>query len=282
MSGQIVTLSSGQSYTSMAADTILAGPGSETIYDESKSVPVIVFGGTAGLTFAAADEDSSLTITSVGTGATTIAAGGADSVWAGNRNLYVTQPTGASHAGFVIDGTFVFDAGSSTSTLVAAAVPGGQPAFGGGYDAAGDAFVEDKGVLNLAGGSSNVTLVAGAGSNTINGAAATGQGLFLASGGNTSLIGGTGNDFFVVGTGADTIAAGLAANAIVVVNGAAGGSDVVQNWSANDQIYLFGYGSSGVASQQRVGGSLQLTLTDQTSITLAGVASISSAQLHFG
>ena len=206
----------------------------------------------------------------------TISGGGADTIWANSTSLVYNASNGFNSQAAA---NFTFDDGSSNSTVVSGT--GAVNGRGAGFLPQPTMFVDNGGVLNVQ-GNSQATLVAGAGNNTINAAAANGAQVLLASTGNSSLLGGNGNDYFVAGSGNATMVGGTAIDGLVVIAGSPGGADLLINWTTADPIFLFGYGGNGIASQQVVGGSLQLTLSDQKQITLAGITSIGSAQFQVG
>ena len=86
----------------------------------------------------------------------------------------------------------------------------------------------------------------------------------LASTGNTTIVGGGGPDRFVF------------------TNGQAGGTDLIQNFtSGQDTIDLQGYGKNEIRNalkgQTVSGDSVTITLSDHTTITFAGVTSLTAS-----
>ena len=107
-----------------------------------------------------------------------------------------------------------------------------------------------------------------------------GAGLSLLDAGSGAdlIVTGAGGGFVQGGAGSATIQAGLGANTLVFLNGDGGGTDVVKGFKAGtDRLSLRGFGGSGLAGSQVVGGSTVLTLTDNTRITLDGVPSLGGA-----
>jgi hypothetical protein len=119
-------------------------------------------------------------------------------------------------------------------------------------------------------GSAGVVVNAGAGNVTLRGGA--GNDVFVAGTGKADLVLGNGNDTIDLGPGATTIGAGTGDDVFQFINGHGGGTDVIHGWSANDQLDFQGFGGNPIASDVSSGGSTVLTLTDNTVITLVGVA----------
>ena len=62
------------------------------------------------------------------------------------------------------------------------------------------------------------------------------------------------------------------------INGAAGGTDLIQNFAGGDKVILEGYGANAITqaldSAVVANGSITLTLSDQTKVTFAGVTTL--------
>ena len=71
--------------------------------------------------------------------------------------------------------------------------------------------------------------------------------------GNSSIYSGTGNDVFGF------------------VNGHAGGNETIFNFNSSSTLVFGGYGATPIASENVVGGSDVIKLTDNTTITLSGI-----------
>ncbi len=191
--------------------------------------------------------------------------------------------------------TFVFVVQSGDSTISTTTSQADYP--GVVNTSAGEAFVNNGGVLNLVGSGSDNQLVAGAGNETINAAGSTGYNTFFAGSGNSSLIGGSGSDalgetdlpsalsaffeanLFEASGGSTTMVGGAGVNDFQFTSGYAGGSDLIQNWNSNDQLQFFGYGGNPIVSQAVSGGSTLITLTDGTRITISGITNLNQAQV---
>jgi Ca2+-binding RTX toxin-like protein len=79
----------------------------------------------------------------------------------------------------------------------------------------------------------------------------------------------------VAGLGDSTITGGPGRDVYAFINGSSGGNDIVWNFDSNDEIVLQGYGKGAVkaalASQVQVGGGVQITLADSTTVTFMGL-----------
>ncbi len=138
-----------------------------------------------------------------------------------------------------------------------------------------DSIVGGSGPLNVAGRGANMLVVAGTSSSYVS--TGNGASLVFAGSGNLSLTGGAGSMQVVAGSGNATIAEGSGQTVLQVVDGAAGGTDVLSGFRAStDRIELFGY----TAAQQSVttaGGSTMIALADGTRISLPGVSDLGSS-----
>jgi hypothetical protein len=116
------------------------------------------------------------------------------------------------------------------------------------------AFVQaGSGPVSVTGGAGNDTLVAG-----------SGMDVFSLGGGQDSVV---------FGSGAASVAGGAGADTFVFVGGA-GGNDTISGFQPGTDTLKFEKfsGSAAIASGSVVGGSTLLTLSDGTTIDLAGVA----------
>ncbi len=182
-----------------------------------------------------------------GGGPTTVngGTGGQDTIVGGSAALAVTAQNG--------DAVF----GNAGALSVTASLEGADSIVGG------------AGALSIAGRGGNMLVVAG--TSTSNVSTGNGASLVFAGSGNLSLVGGTGSMQVVAGSGHATIIEGAGPTTLQVVNGAAGGSDVVSGFRPGlDTVELFGYSTSGTVST--VGGSTLISLADGTRVTLLGVS----------
>jgi hypothetical protein len=186
---------------------------------------------------------------------------GASTVFAGSGAVAIQSGVGGGE----------FHAGTGGNSRLVAGT--GAVAFFGG--ATGDVLT--------AGGAANDVLTAGAGKESLLGGGATGSLTMLGGSGNDTMTAGAGLTSFTVGTANDTITDGGIADIINVVNGQAGGLDLINNFRVGvDDINLIGYsanaGNSAIASERSDarGGTL-LSLSDGTRIDLAGLVHVTNA-----
>lgn len=131
--------------------------------------------------------------------------------------------------------------------------------------------------MQIVAGNGKDTVVAGSGPQTITAGASGPTAIFAGSGSDTILLGG-GYDFVLCGQGHATTYGGAGPDLYGFANGA-GGTEVIAGFHAGtDQLQLIGYtagtAETAVAEQIDAGGNTTVTLTDNTSITLLGVASV--------
>jgi serralysin len=229
------------------ANTIVGAAGNATVFGGSGSN--LIFGNDENL------------VVNLQSSAGTIVGG------AGNTTVYAG--TGGNQVMFQGSGALLYDAQSSTSTLIS------NPNSPGA-----EIFASDGGSVALWGSNNGNTFIAGPGNVTLQGGGATGANVYFAGTGADVLVAGSGNDTLVAGTGDATMVGGAGRDQFVFINGAAGGSVLIENYNPSDQLSLFGYGNSSIVSSQVMGGSLVLTLSDHTTITLQGINPFSSAQVH--
>ena len=235
-------------------DTVVQGSGPETMF--AGATGGLYFGGGA-LTFLAAP----------GTDSTVVGGDGSNTLYAdGSNDLF-----------FVGRGQFMLSGGSGNQTVV-----GTQ-----GFSDNAVMFSDNGGSVVLFGNTAGNVLVAGAGNATLNAGGASGGEAFFAGTGNDLIVGSSGTNFILAGPGNDTLVGGAGANVFQVARGvASGGSELIANWNAADQLYLPGYGAArpdglpAGAAVTVVNGSAALTLIDGTRITFLGVSSVSTAQIH--
>ena len=214
-------------------DVLTAGSGRASILGGG-GYTTISGGGTASVVF-------------TGAGATTVngGSGGQDTVVGGSGSLAVTAQNG--------DAIF----GGTGALAVTASLQGADSVVGG------------AGMLDVVGRGGNMLVVAGTGTSDVR--TGNGASLVFAGSGNLSLVGGTGSMQVVAGSGAATITEGTGTTTLQVVDGAAGGAEIIDGFRpGTDAVDLFGY----QPSQQSIsvaGGSTVISLTDGTRITLAGV-----------
>jgi Ca2+-binding RTX toxin-like protein len=233
-----ITLGTGHDIVlSTGDDTVIAGSGEETIAATGKHRD-LVYGNSSKLFFVTTE------------GSATIFGGtGSDTFFGGKGTDLVYGGTGGNN--FLV-------AGTGHATLFGAG--NGDQLFGMGNKAQA-----------LHAGAGNETLFGGAGADT-----------FYGGSGSSQIFGGFGADTFVAGTGGATITAGLSSNLFAFYNGQAGGTESISGFvSGRDLIDLQGYGTNEVTkalkSQQLTPGGDVITLSDHTTITFAGIGSLSAS-----
>jgi len=99
------------------------------------------------------------------------------------------------------------------------------------------------------------------------------------------MVGGTGQAWFVAGTGNDTLTSSAGLNEFIFLAGSSSRTDIINNFSGADSIGLFGYGSSAAASAVAAAvvttSGTTLTLSDNTTVELAGFTNLSQLQNVF-
>jgi hypothetical protein len=295
------------------ADTVIGGAGATTV--QALGSQTLIYGGTGGLTLETSgsfDTISASAATSVAAtlsgsqallfgalGATVITDQGTqDTVVGGAGALTVNGGVGASQLLVFGGGPLTFVGGTGAATVAggsSAMVTGGS----GGVTFAADAGSSDTvtagsggatlfGAANatvvIAGSASSVLAVAASGNETLNGASSGVGDLFWGGAGGDLLIGGSGNDTLAGGAGSTTLTGGAGDNFFFVTDGHAGGNDYITDFTAQDTVGLFGYGSAaaGTALQDASSsaGNVTLTLSDNTTITFLGVASSTELTGH--
>ena len=244
---------------STAASSVTVGAGTDTIalkisedaWQGDAQFNIMVDGTQIGSTQTAqashaAGQDQTFNIMGdFGAGAHVVSIDFLDDAYGGtsdtDRNLYVD---GASIDGTAIAGASLslFSAGTQSISATTATT-----------------YVEGSGgsVTTLG----NDTVIAGSGALTID-----------AQGPSVSVAGGSGAMTFIAHGGNDTVALGSGAAIFDFTNGESGGSLTIANFTpGTDILHLQGYSGSGVSSETVSGGSTQIVLSDNTSITLTGV-----------
>ena len=225
-----------------SAQDIIEGSGSNTVY------------GGAGATTVQATSGSELV--SGGSGSLTFIGG------SGSAVVY-----GGSGTASVVGGSagVTFGGGTGTATLSGTATA---------YGVAGEE-------IDYTGASGGLNYLAGTGAETLNAASSSTANLLWASAstGTTDVVsGGSGNDTLIAGAGNDTLTGGAGSNLFTFINSRSGGTDVITDFNAADEVFLQGYGAGEAASvlQNAViaGGNTTLTLADNTKITFLGVSSV--------
>ena len=184
-----------------------------------------------------------------------------------DRNLYVTS---AAFDGAKAAGTLTLGTSGTQSLTVTSSTSYAPGAAGGTVTTRGNDTVRvgngavtvyaDGPSVNVVGGTGTLTFIGSVGADTVS-----------AGSGTVKLSGGKDNLTFTAGTGKATITAGSGKEVYNIVNGQAGGTILINDFTAGtDSIHLSGYAGTGIKSETVVNGSTQITLTDHTAITLAG------------
>jgi Ca2+-binding RTX toxin-like protein len=242
-----IQLGSGGTFlTTTGSDTILAGSGSETITANGSCATEVIYGNTSKLFFVA------------GGAATVFGGSGSDTVYGGS-------------------GSDLFEGGSAGNNFLQA---GSGPAtlFGGGD---GDQL--------YAGGDKAQALHAASGNETLSGAFATGRDTFYGGSGSDQIFGGEGKNTFVAGTGAATITASPGSmNVFEFMKTVGGGTELVTGLTEASQVHidLVSYRSTEVKyaldHQKATGGSVTITLSDDTTVTFQNIAGLTSSNFSDG
>lgn len=237
-------------------DTVLAN-GSGSI-DAGAGTNVIGVSGSPG---------TSNVVFSDGTG-DTIAAG---------AGVATVGETGTKSTIFMGTTSGLYVDGGTNNTIVGSSAYTNQTVFGGGNDV-------------IFGGNNTLTFVGGTGSSTIVGGikdtifgssgsdisyfSSTSSATLVAGAGSETLNagGGTQGDMLIGGSGSTTMFAGMGADSLAFFNGSAGGTDLVNGFSNEDQIDLVNY-SGATPTVTSAGGSTTINLSDGTKITLSGFTS---------
>jgi Ca2+-binding RTX toxin-like protein len=283
-----------------ANETILSGMGSLTFTALAGSGTVVAGGGGTSKILIGPGDPGNWSINTGGGDDRILALGaGNDSISAGGGNNQIQL--GAGRSTVVSSGEDTILAGAGAATIIASA--GAEDAIFGG---AGKLFfVGGTGEATVFGGTGSTTILGGDGESVFHGGsdghnlliagsgAATlfgaGDGDLLEAGGDhQKLIAGAGaetlNAVFgnqttlVAGTGNSTMIGGFGKDVYEFVNGQAGGHVAVLDFTSGQKIDLDGYGhaeiANAVATQTHAGGATTITLSDHTTITFSGVASL--------
>ena len=273
-------------------DTISAATGPTTVATYGYAPEI--FGGSGSLLVYG---NSAIAETvAAGSGATTIfsATSGTYFMGTGNTNEFIGSPGSASTVVGSTGSETVFggpngseDVFANSSSLIFAGSSGDSATITGGtsqvtlFGAAGSAET----LL----GSSGSFFAAGGGNETLNASGSSGNNLMFAGessvGGapNTYMAGGSGNDTLVAGSGANTLAGGAGNNLFQFTKGFVGGTDIISDFTNNDVVNLFGYGTAAganaLAAATVSGGSTTIALSDNTKITFSGITNTGSIHI---
>ena len=194
---------------------------------------------------------------------TVLAGSGDDTVFAGRLAASVSGGSGrlAFQGGA---GASMVTGGSGSATISGGA---GGGSYAGGA-AGGSLLSAGGGNTTLIGAGGNDKLFAGSGDTT----------MLASSAGFDTLVGGSGADTIILGSGQDAVFAGIGADRLEVMQGDAGGLDVIAGFKVGtDSIDLSGY-----PAPPRIviaGGNTTVDLSDGTAITLLGITHLAAGSL---
>jgi Ca2+-binding RTX toxin-like protein len=278
-----VNASSGNFVVTSGSDTVTTGAGNNTVG---------AIGSVGGITYAGAGDLLFMTGGTLGAaGVQTIIGGtGNETVFAGPKSIdWIGSNPG---------GSLIFIGGASASTVVGGA--GQETLFGGTggdvYDMGssnGNVVVGSAGSLSVVGGTGSTAIFGNAGSNITYTGASTlpGATLVVGNGSETVNAGGSqANAFLLVGNGDATVTASNAGGDLLRVfnQGTAGIAHTItltdfiaSGIGQNFQFVGYGFNPTNLAdnativgpTQQIIGGSDVITLSDNTKIVLTGITS---------
>jgi len=191
----------------------------------------------------------------LGTGVAQISAGG-------STNLQVNEIAGG--------GALTFIGGAGSSTIFGAAAS--HTLFGGAGGVITYGAPTSAGTMNYqaGGGSETINSVFSLSNDSLSGGTVAGS--------TVSMVGGAGNDTFSAGAGTDTMV-GAGGNNLFLFTKAvltAAPSDVVSQFTSNDQVLLAGYGAGeaqhALSTATSAFNNTTLTLSDNTKITFLGTS----------
>jgi len=286
------------------AESVLSGDGNLKFVVSDGAGTVVAGGGNNDMEIARDDRGAWLialgggndTIAALGNGNDTIRAGAGHNLitlGGGKDSLLLTgQDTVTASRG-----RDTIDASGAKSTLLYGG--GASVIFYGGAGAAtilggwgSDTVYGGSGRLSVQGGSAGDNLLfAGTGMATLFGGGSgdrlyaqghQAQALFAGAGNETlSAAQSSGSVSLVGGSGKTTMDGGSGADVFAFIKGKAGGQDLIVNFDSADKVLLSGYGPNAVAgvlaTQSVLHGSVSITLSDNTKITFAGIASLKSS-----
>lgn len=190
-----------------------------------------------------------------------------------------SQPGGSPTLGFAQPVTIagggngdLLVATGGLNNLIAAA--GGNETLTGAGATGNNTFFGGAGADEIVAGSGNDTIVGGSGAATIFGGA--GMADIFAGAGAEIIVGGLGQAYIQAGAGQATVFASRGADLFGVVNGQSGGGLTIVGFRPGiDLLHAQGYASAPQITS--AGGNTTLTFTDHTTVTLAGVTSLTAS-----
>jgi Ca2+-binding RTX toxin-like protein len=279
----------------ITSNTNVSVPGSYSAVYDSAYADTVTTGSSSLTTFLQDNGAGKGTLLNVVNGQTTVMAGGADTIAAGDASVVVF----ANHNGATVQGgtgstyfiggsgavsvsggagnTTMFGSTGTADTILRGG--SGQNYLVGGSGVGNTTLVGGAGpTWEFAAGTGPITMYAGSDTTIMVGVTGTGSELMKTGSGN-ALIGLNANsDTVIGGSGASTIMGGAGKDVYSFVKGQAGGTEIIGNFKVGKDSLIFSpeYGTHAVASEavETVAGwgrSDVIQLTDGTTITLVGV-----------
>ncbi|APH57296.1 Adhesin family protein [Granulibacter bethesdensis] len=285
------------------SNILLNALGSDTYIGGTGNATLAAFAGNS--LFYGGKEGTSTQFTNkvrAGTGqASYVGASGASTVFAEDGSGYYQFQSG-SMAFVSTTGSNTMFGGTGASTLFAGggnntfnlqggkttfvALGGTQFVFGANAPKGTNAYFSNNASINLVNNTvGGNQLIAQGGNNTLSTAFSSSDNVLQAGSGRDLLYGGSGNDTFISGVGSSTMLGGSGKDVFVLSKGMQ--STTIWEFNSSSLLSLNKWGvdaeNAAVANQAsvNVGGlaSTQLTLNDNTTITLVGVNHLNSGQV---
>jgi hypothetical protein len=204
----------------------------------------------------------------------------------GGNSVTVTTPAavfaGPNDTVTATAASTVFGANSGTTRFSASgngsSVAGGAGGFAGTVSGANSTLIGGSGIsIVTVTGANSLAVTGSSGVTGINESGSTGAETIatnpLGNSGTLVAFLGSGADTVLGGGGASTIQGGSGGDVFAFIKGHAGGSEVILNYTASDNLAFAGYGYTAANLPTETVGALGdvITLNDGTSITLVGV-----------
>lgn len=150
----------------------------------------------------------------------------------------------------------------------------GNETLDGSASSGDNVFVGGTGPVLVRAGAGRDIVLAGNSTRLTLDAQGPGDKMVVLGGGDADLTLGSGGALVQAGSGAATITGGAGPDEYRFINGSAGGHETIANFKVGvDQLAFVGYGDEPAELRGIEGGSV-LTLSDNTSITLLGVTDL--------
>jgi Ca2+-binding RTX toxin-like protein len=312
-SGTAILSSTGGGLFTETGPATIAAAGGNNVISQTGAGAINLAGGSGANTISAAGTSGTV---SGGTGTDVMSVTGSNETIVSTGTDTITTGAGT---GDTVNGTgsvsLTFLGGSGTATVLGGAGTNNVTAGSGGVVFGADAgststvnagtgtvtiFGATGSDVNLTGAGTATTAkpdyaVAGPGSETLNASGSTGN-VWLSvnttvSSSSVTMNAGSGNDTLIAGSapGSVTMTGGSGSDAFVFFKQAAGGAkDVINNFTANDSVFIEGYAAGSAAALQAAAtvgtGGVTLTLSDGTSVTFSNLTSASqlNGKIQYG